>query len=172
LPGPTVRETNSRTIMSEQFAFLVRMFQGISSPVKPRTAIEYVASCEGVTPERLEGFFTGWSNAPSPELHLKLLRNSDRVILAIDTGSGDVVGFVTAVTDETLFAYIPLLEVLPEYRGCGIGTELMRRILAELDGLYAVDLLCDAGLQPFYERLGMMKAAGMMRRDYRRQSGE
>lgn len=134
--------------------------------------IDYVESPEGVTPDRLEGFFAGWPNPPSPDTHLELLRKSDHVVLAIDPGTGNVVGFVTAVTDKTLFAYIPLLEVLPEYRGRGIGTELTRRMMAMLEELYAVDLLCDAELQPFYERLGMLKATGMMRRNYRRQSGE
>ena len=54
-----------------------------------------------------------------------------------------------------LSAYVPLLEVLPEYRGQGIGTELMRRLLARLEHLYMVDLSCDAELEPFYEPLGL-----------------
>ena len=94
------------------------------------------------------------------------------MILAVDDATGNVVGFITAITDETLFAYIPLLEVLPEYRGRGIGSELVRRMLAKLEGMYAVDLLCDPDVQPFYERLGMMKACGMLRRNPGRQSGE
>jgi len=54
-----------------------------------------------------------------------------------------------------LSAYIPLLEVLPEWQGRGIGTELMRRLLDRLRGLYMVDLCCDAELEPFYRRLGL-----------------
>ena len=33
--------------------------------------------------------------------------------------AGRVVGFVTAISDGVLSAYIPLLEVLPEYQGAG-----------------------------------------------------
>ncbi len=54
-----------------------------------------------------------------------------------------------------LSAFIPLLEVLPEWQGRGIGTELMRRMFARLGALYMVDLCCDAELEPFYARLGM-----------------
>ena len=47
------------------------------------------------------------------------------------------------------------------HRGRGIGTELVRRLLAELDGLYSVDLVCDAKLRPFYERFGMQPLLAM-----------
>ena len=60
-----------------------------------------------------------------------------------------------------LSAYIPLLEVLPEYQGTGIGTELMRRLLAELRDLYMVDLVCDPQLENFYRRFGMVLQSGM-----------
>ena len=127
--------------------------------------LSYVDSIEGITPDRLRGFFVGWPNPPSPETHLRLLANSDAVVLAIDRASGDVVGFITAISDGVLSAYIPLLEVLPAYQGRGIGQELVRRMLAKLDGLYMVDLLCDPELQPFYARLGMQPATGMMLRN-------
>ena len=80
-------------------------------------------------------------------------------------------GFITAISDSVLCAYIPLLEVLPDYQGRGIGQELTQRMLAKLDHLYMVDLLCDANLQPFYARLGMRAASGMLRRNYARQAG-
>jgi predicted N-acetyltransferase YhbS len=63
------------------------------------------------------------------------------------------------------------LEVLPSWQGRGIGTELMRRMLDTLAGIYMVDLLCDEELQPYYERLGMRRATGMLVRNYAAQSG-
>jgi ribosomal protein S18 acetylase RimI-like enzyme len=119
----------------------------------------------------LEGFFEGWPNPPTPETHLRLLEQSDEVILAVDGVSGEVVGFITAISDGVLAAYIPLLEVRPAYRGQGIGTALVRRMLDRLDDLYMVDLLCDPALQPFYAALGMRPATGMMVRNYEQQSG-
>ena len=139
---------------------------------KSQTEVRYTDSLENVTAEDLRGFFVGWLNPPSPETHLELLRNSDEIVLAVDEKSGHLIGFITAITDKVLSAYVPFLEVLPEYQSCGIGQELTRRMLEKLGGLYMVDLLCDRELQPFYERLGMKAAHGMMVRNYERQSGE
>jgi ribosomal protein S18 acetylase RimI-like enzyme len=115
--------------------------------------VAYTENVEGVAPPQLRGFFVGWPAAPSPEQHLEILRGSEHVVLARD--GERVVGFVTAVGDGVLSAYIPLLEVLPAYQGRGIGTELMRRVLARLEGRYMVDLCCDTGLEPFYRRFGL-----------------
>jgi GNAT superfamily N-acetyltransferase len=98
-----------------------------------------------------------------------LLAGSDHVVLAID--GGRVVGFVTAVSDGVLCACIPLLEVLPEHQGGGVGTELTRRMLENLSDIYMVDLICDPETQPFYERLGMRRFSGMAVRNFERQSG-
>lgn len=134
--------------------------------------ISYSTTLDGLTPDRLHGFFDGWPNPPSPETHLRLLAGSSHRLLAVDEETGQVVGFITAVSDGVLSAYIPLLEVLPAYKGRGIGQELVRRMLAELKGLYMIDLLCDADLQPFYAKLGMRSAVGMLMRNYDRQSGQ
>jgi len=133
--------------------------------------ISYIDSLRNITTKNLFGFFMGWPNPPSPETHLKLLNNSDKIVLAIDDETGNVVGFITAISDGFLSAYVPFLEVLPAYRGQGIGQELTRRMLKKLSGLYMVDLLCDPELQPFYARFGMKVANGMVLRNYERQSG-
>ena len=63
-------------------------------------------------------------------------------------------------------AFIPLLEVLPDHRGRGVGTELVRRLLHALDGHYMIDVMCDADVVPFYERLGFVGARGAVIRRY------
>ena len=128
--------------------------------------ISYTSSIQGVTASQLHGFFEGWPNPPSPEEHLKLMRSSYRVVIARING-GLVVGFVTAISDGVLNAHIPLLEVLPEFRQQGVGTELMRRMLGHLDSLYAVDLMYDPDLQPFYDRLDFTESTGMIIRRLR-----
>ena len=133
--------------------------------------IVYAETAETLTAQQLSGFFVGWPNPPTPETHLQLLERSDEVVIAQDDTTGQVVGFITAITDGVLSAYIPLLEVLPAYQGQGIGSELVRRMLAKLADLYMVDLLCDPNMQPFYEHLGMRPTAGMVRRNYDRQAG-
>ena len=79
--------------------------------------------------------------------------------------AGEIVGFATAISDGVLAAYIPLLEVRREWRGRGVGTELVRRLLAELERFYMVDVICDPDLAPFYERFGMVPLAGLARRN-------
>ncbi len=135
--------------------------------------IRYTTTLVGVTPDQLRGgFFDGWPNPPSPETQLRLLQGSSHVVLAVDDATGNVVGFITAVSDGVLSAYIPLLEVLPACQGQGIGLELTRRMVEQLRHLYMVDLLCDEPLQAFYAKLGMHRATGMLLRNYSRQNGE
>jgi GNAT superfamily N-acetyltransferase len=124
----------------------------------------YTRDLAGLASADLEGFFVGWPARPSPERHLEILRGSDHVVLARDGDGGRVVGFVTAISDGVLSAFIPLLEVLPEWQGQGIGTELVHRILAELDDFYMVDLVCDAELELFYRRFELTPLVGMGRR--------
>ena len=121
----------------------------------------YETTLEGLGERDLAGFFVGWPTPPSPAKHLRLLHGSDLAVLARDAESGRVVGFVTAVGDCVLSASIPFLEVLPEYRGRGIGSELVRRMLLLLEGTYMIDLCCDEELVGFYERFGLGRWVGM-----------
>ena len=129
------------------------------------TMITYIHSTEDVVPAQLKGFFEGWLNPPSPEVHLELLAKSDCIVLA-KSSEGRVVGYVTALTDGVLTAYVSFLEVLSEFRGRGIGTELMKRLIQRLEKLYAIDLMCDPEVAPFYENLGFQPGNGMMIRRY------
>ncbi len=128
--------------------------------------IDYTDSLAGVTAVDLTGFFRGWKAPHSPEAHLRILEGSSHFILARESEGGRVVGFVTAITDGVQAGFIPLLEVLPECRGQGIGTELVKRMLAKLEGVPAIDLTCDPPLQKFYARLGMIPSVGMVVRNY------
>lgn len=134
--------------------------------------ISYQETLDGVTAELLRGFFVGWPSPPAPATHLRVLEGSRHIVLARDDATGQVVGYITAIGDGVLAAYIPHLEVLPAYQGRGIGGELVRRMLARLSAIYMVDLICDPELQPFYERLGMRPWTGMILRNYERQAGE
>lgn len=131
----------------------------------------YKNSLDGISSEMLNGFFVDWPNPPNPTTHLKLLKNSSKVILAFDDATNQVVGFITAISDGVLSAYIPLLEVLPAYKNKGIGKELVNRMLKELDTIYMVDLCCDDDLVPYYKQFGMMKTNGMVLRNYQMQAG-
>lgn len=134
--------------------------------------IIYTDSLQNVGIEHLQGgFFVGWPNPPSPKSHFQILSNSSAFVLA-RTEQGTVVGFITAISDNISCAYIPHLEVLPAYQDQGIGSELVRCMTEKLMHLYMVDLICDPALQSFYKKFGMQTLAGMVIRNYDRQSCE
>lgn len=126
--------------------------------------IAYSSDVSEVRADQLTGFFVGWPSPPSAEQHLGVLRGSHRAVVAREDG-GRVVGFVTMISDGVLTAFVPWLEVLPAHQGRGIGTELVRRVLAGTEHLYSVDLLCDESLQPFYRRFGLVPVPGMALRN-------
>ena len=131
----------------------------------------YTNSLDTISADMLNGFFVNWPDPPDSATHLKLLENSSKVVMALDDEVNQVVGFITAISDNVLSAYIPFLEVLPEYQGKGIGKELVSRMLKELENMYMVDLCCDDDLVPFYEAFHMMSSNGMIIRNYDMQSG-
>ncbi|PJK16155.1 GNAT family N-acetyltransferase [Chryseomicrobium excrementi] len=134
--------------------------------------MNYQTHINDITADQLQDFFDGWPNPPSAETHIKLIQGSSHVVVATDPETRRVVGFITAVSDGVLSAYIPFLEVIPSYKGQGIGTELVKRMFAELRHLYMIDLACDDDLVAYYEKFGMIRGNSMVFRNYDRQSGE
>jgi ribosomal protein S18 acetylase RimI-like enzyme len=135
--------------------------------------IVYTSSIENLQVDQLRGgFFDGWPNPPSPEVHLRMLQGSYRVWLALDAETNQVVGFVQAISDGVLTAFIPSLEVLNAYQQQGIGTVLMQKMMESLSHLYSIDLVCDDDVKPFYERLDMRAGTAMLMRNFENQSGQ
>lgn len=134
--------------------------------------IIYTDSLESITAENLTGFFVGWPSPPTPDTHLRILRNSTHIVLAVNSDTGQVVGFINAVSDNIMAGYIPLLEVLPDYQHRGTGSELLRRMLDKFRDLYMVDLLTDADKAQFYSQLGMRSGFAMVIRNFDHQNCE
>lgn len=133
--------------------------------------IEYRTELDSFTADDLEGFFVGWPSHPEPATHLRILDNAYAVALAVDTDSDRIVGFANAISDGVLSAYIPLLEVLPDWQGRGIGTHLIEVLCEQLGDLYMIDLVCDSDLEAFYTPLGFRALTGMAKRNYDNQTG-
>ena len=133
--------------------------------------IEYHSDLARISPADLAGFFAGWPDPPSAETHKQLLANSTNFVVAVREGETRVLGHIAALSDGVLSAYISHLEVLPDHRGSGIGSALVRAMLDRLGDIYRVDLVCDADVQPFYERLGLQPWSAMIRRNRAALSG-
>ena len=69
--------------------------------------------------------------------------------------SGRVCGTATTISFENRFAWIGMVLVDPEYRGRGIGTQLLERAIEHLDSLGIPSIKLDATPQgkPLYEKL-------------------
>ncbi len=134
--------------------------------------ITYSNTTVDVDEARLQGFFQHWGRVPSPSTLLRILNGSDTIVLAREAVTGAIVGYITAISDGVSCAYIPHLEVRADWRGQGIGSALVQRMLAQLRELYMIDLMCDADVMPFYERCGFQRYTGMIMRNYDRQTCE
>jgi GNAT superfamily N-acetyltransferase len=132
--------------------------------------LTYLESSTGLHEDQLQGFFAHWGKAPSPHTLLRILRGSSHIVLARVEETANIVGYITAISDGVSCAYIPHLEVHPDWRGQGIGTMLVQRMLTKLGNLYMIDLMCDADVMPFYERCGFQRYTGMIMRNYDRQA--
>jgi len=58
--------------------------------------IKYTKNLDNITEEMLKGFFADWSNPPSSETHMKVLKDSYCSYIAIDQDSKKAVGFVNS----------------------------------------------------------------------------
>lgn len=97
-----------------------------------------------------------WSSAEKPELLHKALLASHSLVTAWHDAT--LVGLGNAISDGYLVVYYPHLLVLPEYQGQGVGTGIMRRLMARYEGFHQHILVADGGTQDFYRKLGFERA--------------
>jgi len=132
--------------------------------------IEYLNSTEQISVDMLSNFFVGWSNPPDEKTFIEILKNSHKIVIA--KKENNVIGFITAISDGIMSAYIPFLEVLPNFQNKGIGAELVLQMKEKLKDIYMVDLICDSRLEGYYKKLGFTKSSGMILRNYEFQKGK
>ena len=67
-----------------------------------------------------------------------------------------LVGYVDSVSNGVTDAYIQDLIVRPDYQGKGIGTDLMKKMIASLKEkhIYMISVIFEESLKPFYDRFG------------------
>src|SRR5258708_993130 len=91
-----------------------------------------------------------------PDLLRKALLASHSLITAWD--GSRLVGLGNAISDGYLVVYYPHMLVLPDYQGRGIGSELMRRLMARYQGFHQHMLVADGRALDFYRKCGFERA--------------
>jgi len=85
-----------------------------------------------------------------------IIRGSLVFVVAVDRKSGRAVGMGRAISDGVSDAYIQDLVVRPECRGHGVGSAILRKILAACreHGIGWIALIAEGGSGEFYRGLG------------------
>src|SRR5262249_32988107 len=91
--------------------------------------IEYRDTHE-VDLEQLAALFVtaGWDDRAYPREKLAALVSNSRFVVSAWEGAR-LVGFARAVSDGVMNAYVSTVAVLPDWRGRGIGREIVRRLV-------------------------------------------
>lgn len=102
----------------------------------------------------------GWTNyTQRPEMLRRAFAGSLCTLCAYD--GGRIVGLVRAVGDGASVLCVQDLLVLPEYQRRGIGSRMLRELLARYPDVYQTMLLTDDTPEhaAFYEHAGFTNAA-------------
>ncbi len=133
--------------------------------------ITYSTNKEDLAGLKVTGFFEGWQDKPDENILRRSIENADYIVLAIDTEKKKLAGYITALSDGVLAAYIPFLEVEKTYQHNSVGHTLVSKMLEQLSHLYMIDLVCDKELAGFYTEAGFKSWHAMIKRNYANQSG-
>ncbi|MDD5656323.1 MAG: GNAT family N-acetyltransferase [Elusimicrobia bacterium] len=103
----------------------------------------------------------GWWDRKDTNARLRALVGGSHCFLTARRG-GRLVGMGRAIGDGASDAYIQDVFVRPEWRGRGLGAQLVRRLARRLaaDGLGWIGLVAVPGAEAFYERCGFRIAPG------------
>jgi ribosomal protein S18 acetylase RimI-like enzyme len=98
----------------------------------------------------------GWSRPASEQDMAEVLQAGP----AVGAWDGErLIGFVRALSDGHLAAYVEDVIVNEEYRGGGVGEKLMRRLLEEVGDVANVSLFCEPAVVRFYEKSGFRRTS-------------
>ena len=99
-----------------------------------------------------EGWWEG--GADNPETVRKIVAGSHCFVIVTENNA--VIAMGRAISDRASDAYVQDVTVLPEFRGAGIGTRIIRMIMERLtaDGIGWIGLIAEKNASPFYAPLG------------------
>ena len=94
--------------------------------------------------------------------------------VAIDNSTGKAIGMGRAISDGISDAYLQDLVVLPEYRGLGVGTGIIKVLVDTCiaRGITWIALIAEPGTDNFYLPNGFTRMAGYVPMRYTRGNEE
>jgi GNAT superfamily N-acetyltransferase len=97
-----------------------------------------------------------WSATDKPDALYSGLLGSHSLVTA--WAAEELVGLGNAISDGHLVVYYPHLLVRPDYQGRGVGSDLMKMLMARYRGFHQQALLADGRVIHFYKKLGFVRA--------------
>jgi spermidine synthase len=97
-----------------------------------------------------------WWDGPDNEKHvIRIIKGSHCFVMAV-LNSEEIVGMGRSISDGASDAYIQDVTVKKNYRGQGIGTQIVRMIINRLqkDGIFWIGLIAEKDSHGFYEPIG------------------
>lgn len=104
---------------------------------------------------RNEGWWT--SKADDPDQITRIIDGSHCFMIATDRDK--IIGMGRAISDRASDAYVQDVTVANAYRGKGVGSRIIKELVARLqkDSLGWIGLIAERGSHGFYSRLGFEK---------------
>ena len=93
-----------------------------------------------------------WARGRERDVQERLVHDASRVVGLYRDGRQ--IGFARAVTDGVAFVYLADVYVLPEYRGRGLGEELVREMIENGPLAHLKWLLHTTDMYPLYRKHG------------------
>ena len=97
-----------------------------------------------------------WKESYDPSGIKQLIEGSFAFAIAIDSSSGTAVGMGRIISDSVSDAYIQDVVVLSEYRGRGIGKQLVEALLERClsEGMLWIGIIAEPDQEGFYSSIG------------------
>ena len=115
---------------------------------------------EPIEPDALRALLrqTGWADRRRP---LEIQRMLDNSLITLGVWHDErLIAFSRVITDDCFRALIDDVVVDSAYRGMGIGSAMMKKLLLRTQHIEIVMLDCATDTAPFYERFGFEVKVG------------